>query len=106
MEMLTTIPVHKTAHSRIHEADLSSLEFGKYISDHMLVCDYNNNEWQEPRIVPYADFTINPAALALHYGQTVFEGMKAFRMEDGHINIFRIKKHYERFVKSLERMCM
>ena len=44
--------------------------------------------------------------MALHYGQTVFEGMKAFRMEDGSINIFRIEKHYERFVKSLERMCM
>jgi branched-chain amino acid aminotransferase len=106
MEMLTTIPVHKTAHSRIREVDFNSLEFGKYISDHMLVCDYNNNEWQEPQIVPYADFTINPAALALHYGQTVFEGMKAFRTKDGRINIFRIKKHYERFVKSLERMCM
>ena len=50
--------------------------------------------------------SLSPSTLALHYGQTVFEGMKAFRTDDGHINIFRMEKHYNRFVKSLERMCM
>ena len=106
MELITEIPVQKTKHSRLPEVNFNALEFGKYISDHMLVCDYKNGEWGEPQIMPYADFTINPAALALHYGQTVFEGMKAFRTGDGRVNIFRIKKHYERFARSLERMCM
>jgi branched-chain amino acid aminotransferase len=86
--------------------DFNNLEFGKYVSDHMLLCDYANDQWQQPQIVPFANLSLNPSTLALHYGQTVFEGMKAFRMHDGRINIFRIDKHYDRFVKSLERMCM
>lgn len=106
MEIVTDIAVRKTNHSRIAEVDFEKLEFGKYIADHMLVCDYANGEWKEPQIVPYANLSLSPSALALHYGQTVFEGMKAFRMNDGRINIFRMEKHYDRFVKSLERMCM
>lgn len=106
MELLTEIAVRKTTHSKIDEVDFSKLEFGKYIADHMLVCDYAAGEWQQPMIVPFANLSLNPATLALHYGQTVFEGMKAFRMNDGRITIFRIEKHYERFVKSLDRMCM
>lgn len=106
MELIADIPVRKTNHSRIHEVDFEHLEFGKYISDHMLVCDYARGQWKEPQIVPYANLSLSPSALALHYGQTVFEGMKAFRMKDGHINIFRMEKHYDRFVKSLRRMCM
>ena len=106
MELTATIPVRKTTHSRIHEVDFDNLEFGKYVSDHMLVCDYTNGEWQTPQILPYSNLSLAPSALALHYGQTVFEGMKAFRMSDGRINIFRMERHYERFVRSLERMCM
>ena len=106
MEPTIDMRIHKTKQSKIQEVNFDQLEFGKYISDHMLVCDFANGEWQSPRIVPYADLSLSPAALALHYGQTVFEGMKAFRMTDGRINIFRMDKHYERFVTSLERMCM
>ena len=106
MELLLDIAVRKTNHSKIHEVDFDHLEFGKYVSDHMLLCDYANNQWQQPQIVPFANLSVSPASLALHYGQTVFEGMKAFRMLDGRINIFRIDKHYDRFVKSLDRMCM
>jgi len=106
METIATIPVRKTTHSRIQEVDFNQLEFGKYVSDHMLVCDYLNNDWQDAQIIPYTNLSLSPSTLALHYGQTVFEGMKAFRMEDGRINIFRIDKHYDRFVRSLERMCM
>jgi branched-chain amino acid aminotransferase len=106
MEIIADIPVRKTSHTRISEVDFSQLEFGKYIADHMLVCDYANGEWKQPHIVPYANLSLSPSALALHYGQTVFEGMKAFRTYDGHINIFRMEKHYDRFVKSLQRMCM
>jgi branched-chain amino acid aminotransferase len=111
MELLTKIAVRKTAYSRIHEVDFDHLEFGKYISDHMFICDYDiDNDivdgWQHAQIVPFTNLSVNPATLALHYGQTVFEGMKAFRTHNGRINIFRIDRHYDRFVKSLERMCM
>ena len=106
MEIIADIPARKTNHSRINEVDFNNLEFGKYIADHMLVCDYAHGEWKQPLIVPYANLSLSPSALALHYGQTVFEGMKAFRMYDGRINIFRMEKHYDRFVKSLNRMCM
>ncbi len=106
MELITDIPVRKTTHSKLNEVDFKNLEFGKYVADHMLVCDYGNGDWKTAQIVPYANLSLSPTTLALHYGQTVFEGMKAFRMKDGRINIFRMDKHYDRFVKSLERMCM
>lgn len=111
MELLTDITVRQTNHSKIGEVDFEHLEFGKYVADHMLVCDYANGEslttnWQQPLILPFSNLSLNPATLALHYGQTVFEGMKAFRMQDGSINVFRMEKHYDRFVSSLERMCM
>jgi branched-chain amino acid aminotransferase len=111
MELITEIKIHKTSHSRIHEVDFEHLQFGKQISDHMLIADYNSSDrtatgWNEPVIVPFANLSLSPATLAFHYGQTVFEGMKAFRMEDGRISIFRLDKHYDRFARSLERMCM
>lgn len=106
MELITDIKVKEAKHSKVHEVDFNALEFGKYVADHMFICDYADCEWQQPMIVPFANLSLNPATLALHYGQTVFEGMKAFRMHDGMINIFRIEKHYDRFVRSLDRMCM
>ena len=106
MEMLTDIVVRKTTHSRLHEVDFEQLEFGKYTADHMLVADYDQGEWSSPVVVPFTNLSLSPTTLALHYGQTVFEGMKAFRMQDGRINIFRLDKHYDRFARSLERMCM
>lgn len=106
MELITDIKVKEAKHSKVHEVDFNALEFGKYVADHMFICDYADGEWQQPMIVPFANLSLNPATLALHYGQTVFEGMKAFRMHDGGVNIFRIEKHYDRFVRSLDRMCM
>jgi branched-chain amino acid aminotransferase len=106
MELLTEIAVRKVKQSKVNDVDFAALEFGKYVADHMLVCDYAAGEWQAPMIVPFANLSLSPATLALHYGQTVFEGMKAFRMQDGRVNIFRLDKHYDRFVRSLDRMCM
>ncbi len=106
---MTTAPaiaIQKTAHSRISETDFNNLEFGKYISDHMLISDWAKGEWSEPHILPFGELRMTPAILALHYGQAIFEGMKAFRMKDGSINIFRPHKHHERLLKSLDRMCM
>lgn len=106
MVLATEVTVKRVHRSRITEVDFNDLEFGKYISDHMLVCDFKDGDWGQPQVVPFANLSVSPASLALHYGQTVFEGMKAFRMKDGRINIFRLRKHYDRFVCSLERMCM
>lgn len=106
MEILTAWEIKKSRYSKIREVDFDQLEFGKYISDHMVIADYAEGEWQQPMIVPVSNLSLHPATLALHYGQTVFEGMKAFRMVDGRINIFRIDKHYDRLAKSLDRMCM
>lgn len=96
--------------TRLHEVDWNNLEFGKYFTDHMLICDYDDGQWQQPQIVPFGDFPISPVALALHYGQTIFEGMKAFRMDsrggEDVINIFRMEKHFERMALSAERLCM
>jgi branched-chain amino acid aminotransferase len=108
MELIPTVQIslRKTRHSRIGEVDWDNLVFGQHTADHMLICDYSDGAWKAAEIEPFGDFTMSPTALCLHYGQTIFEGMKAFRMENGKINIFRPGKHYERLVRSAERMCM
>jgi branched-chain amino acid aminotransferase len=98
--------IERTAKSRIAEVDFNNIGFGNYISDHMLIADYKNGTWHEPKIMPYGEIPMTPAILALHYGQAIFEGMKAFKMHDGAISIFRVQRHYQRLLKSLERMCM
>lgn len=106
MEAVLDIPVKRITRSGLHEVDWKNLEFGKYVSDHMFICQFKDGEWQEPEIKPFQNISISPTTLALHYGQSIFEGMKAFRMDDGSINIFRIDKHFERINASLDRMCM
>ena len=107
MAILTSsITVERTKESRIGTVDFKNLEFGNHLSDHMLVADYDKGQWNTPRIVPFGDLRMSPAMLSLHYGQSVFEGMKAFRTNTGDINIFRPKKHLERLNRSLERMVM
>ena len=86
--------------------DTKSLPFGKIPTEHMFIAEYKDGKWQNPQVVTFHDLTLSPLALCLHYGQTVFEGMKAFVMDDGHISVFRVDKHYERFTRSLRRMCM
>ncbi len=102
----TSVAFTRTSKSTIKSVDFSNLEFGKYISDHMLMVDYLDGKWQEPTIIPFGDIPMSPAMLSLHYGQSVFEGMKAFLNKDGNICIFRPQKHSERLNKSLTRMCM
>ncbi len=84
----------------------SGIPFGVQPTEHMFLSEYCNGNWENARIVPFTNLDLSPLSLCLHYGQTVFEGMKAFAMEDGRINIFRPDKHYDRFCRSLERMCM
>lgn len=101
-----SIAVERTKNSRIKEVDFNNLGFGAHISDHMLVAQYDKGAWSEPKIMPFGNLPMTPAMLSLHYGQAIFEGMKAFKMKDGKINIFRLKRHYQRMLKSLDRMCM
>lgn len=107
MAILTSsIAVERTKESRIGAVDFKNLEFGNHLSDHMFVAEYDNGQWNAPRVVPFADIRVSPAMLSLHYGQSVFEGMKAFRTKSGDINIFRPQKHLARLNRSLERMVM
>ena len=105
--MIAEINVRRIANSKIKDVDFDNLEFGKYVADHMLVADYKDESWNQPAIVPFANLSLSPTTLALHYGQTVFEGMKVFRTNAGRINIFRLDKHYHRFCNSfrLARYC-
>jgi branched-chain amino acid aminotransferase len=102
--MEQTISITAQADRKV--TDTKALPFGKVATEHMFIAHYRDGQWQDARITPFQDLTLSPMALCLHYGQTVFEGMKAFRMEDGRINIFRVEKHFDRFNKSLARMCM
>lgn len=104
--LTSTITVERIKKSRIGEVDFKNLEFGAHLSDHMLVADYNGGRWHSPTILPFGEIRITPAMLSLHYGQAVFEGMKAFRTINGDINIFRPQKHFSRLNRSLDRMCM
>lgn len=106
MTLTESIPVEKATRSGLADVDFSNLEFGKHIADHMVVADFNNGQWGTPKVMPYGEMKLAPATLALHYGQSIFEGMKAYRYKDGNISVFRIHKHHQRLSKSLERMCM
>ena len=106
MTITSSIPVEHIAKSRLSTIDFNNLEFGKYISDHMVVADFKDGKWHEPTIVPFGDMLMSPAMLSLHYGQAIFEGMKAFWTSNGDINIFLPHKHHARMNKSLDRMCM
>lgn len=103
---MTEIPVERISKSRLASVDFNNLGFGTYLSDHMLVADYQDGKWKQPSIVPFGELPMTPAILALHYGQSIFEGMKAFKNKQGDIVIFRIQRHHQRLNRSLERMCM
>ena len=98
--------IQLTSKSRIDEVDFGDPGFGTNFSDHMLSIVYENNSWQQPKIVEFDRFDISPSLSTLHYGQSVFEGMKAFYAGDGEINLFRIDDHYKRFVNSCKRLCI
>ena len=102
----STIQIEQAAMKRWREVDFSDLEFGRIATDHMFVADFKGNEWQNARIVPYGNVELSPFTSGLHYGQTVFEGLKAYRLKDGRISVFRPQSHARRFNLSLERMCM
>lgn len=108
MSLHTTsdIEIIKAATSKINQVDFDKLTFGSVFTDHMLVCDYRNGAWEKPVIKPYEPFTLDPSAKVFHYGQAIFEGMKAYKTEDDSVWLFRPEENYLRMNKSAVRMCM
>lgn len=100
------VEIEKTTHSKLNQVDWDNLPFGKVFSDHMLEMEYKDGEWKSPTIKPFHSLTLHPATSAIHYGQSVFEGMKANKTENGEILLFRPDMNAKRFAESCERMCM
>lgn len=100
------INITKTTESRISELDYDNIEFGKIFADHMFSVDYKDGQWQTPEILPYGNLSLSPATSALHYGQALFEGMKAYKNAAGEVSLFRPLDNARRLNLSAERMCM
>lgn len=106
MSLEKQIEITKTTASRLPEIDFENLGFGKVYSDHMLVCDYKDGEWKAPEIVPYAPITLALSAKIFHYGQSIFEGMKAYKDNDGSIFLFRPEDNCKRLNISARRLAI
>ncbi len=100
------IELQKVRQSRIAETDFSHLPFGKVYSDHMFIADYSGGEWRDLRIMPYGKIAVSPATPAIHYGQSIFEGLKAHRGPSGEALVFRPLDNLARMNISAARMCM
>ena len=103
---MENIKITKTEHSKLSELDFDNIPLGKIFTDHMFVCDYENGAWQNPRIEPIHEIATHPATMALHYGQAIFEGMKATLNSKGEPLLFRPAKNASRLNKSALRMGM
>lgn len=87
--------------------DWDNLGFGNYFTDHMFIMNYTEGKgWYDPRIVPFADISLSPAAMVFHYAQEMFEGLKAYKTPDGHIQLFRPQKNIERMNNTNDRLCI
>jgi branched-chain amino acid aminotransferase len=106
--MLATMDIAVTKVERTKLADLSleNIPFGKYFTDHMLEADYEGGEWKNVEIKPYQPLLVSPSLAAIHYGQSIFEGIKAYKSTDGEAYIFRPQDNFQRFNISAERMQM
>jgi branched-chain amino acid aminotransferase len=108
MEVTTfnDIEIISASNSKINSVDFENLTFGNVFTDHMLICDFKEGTWQKPFIQPYAPFTIDPSAKVFHYGQAIFEGMKAYKDQEDAVWLFRPEENFHRFNKSATRMAM
>jgi len=100
------IDIVRVKNSKINEVDFENLAFGNTFTDHMLVCDFKEGKWQKPIIKPYEPFLIDPSAKVFHYGQAIFEGMKAYKDDNNDVWLFRPDQNLDRFNKSAVRMAM
>ncbi len=104
--IINDIEVIKTKSSKINEVDFNDLKFGSVFSDHMLVCDYKDGKWQTPKITPYQPITLDPSAKIFHYGQSVFEGMKAYKDAEKNVWLFRPLDNCKRLNISSKRLAI
>ena len=100
------ISIEKSKTSKIDKVDFDNLAFGSVFTDHMLVCDYKNGAWENPKIVPYGPITLDPSAKIFHYGQSIFEGMKAYKDIEEAIWLFRPLDNHKRLNISAKRMAI
>ncbi len=106
IETTSSFKISPISNSRLPQVDFENLTFGRTFSDHMFTMDFEDGKWQQGRIEPYGPMTVSPASMVFHYGQAIFEGMKAYRQADGSVSLFRPGRNIERFNKSAHRMCM
>lgn len=104
--MLSQLRIERALSSRWSEVDWANLGFGGVHADHMFTLDYRDGAWRDPRILPYGPLRLAPGVASLHYGQTVFEGLKAFRGADGAIRLFRPDANARRLAESCRRLCI
>ena len=102
----TSIDIQKTTKSNISQIDFSNLSFGNVFTDHMLECDFRDGQWQTVQIRPYGPISLDPSAKVFHYGQAIFEGMKAYKGEDDSIWLFRPEENHARLNKSAVRLAI
>ena len=106
LKTTSEIDIVRTNSSKINDVDFENLAFGNVFTDHMLVCDFKDGTWQKPIIKAYEPFLIDPSAKVFHYGQAIFEGMKAYKDENDDVWLFRPDQNLDRFNKSAVRMAM
>ena len=104
--MSLDIQISQSNKSKIDEVDFSNFTFGSVFTDHMFECDYINGKWQNPKILPYQSISIEPSASVFHYGQAIFEGMKAYKDSNDELWLFRPKENFHRFNKSSVRLAI
>lgn len=102
----TKITIEKTSKSKINKVDFSNLPFGQVFSDHMFICKYKDGKWQEPKVIPYQNISLDPSAKIFHYGQSVFEGMKAYKDDNDKTWLFRPLENQKRINISSKRMAI
>jgi branched-chain amino acid aminotransferase len=105
-DLALDIAFEQVSKSRLSEVDFNHLPFGRIMTDHMFVADYDGQEWKKLRVVPFANMSISPANLTLHYGQTIFEGLKAYKTATKEVLVFRPDQNIKRMNKSAIRMYM
>jgi branched-chain amino acid aminotransferase len=98
--------IHKVAQSRVKDVDFENLSFGRTFSDHMFKATYEKGKWNNPEILPYGTIELAPSVSTLHYGQAVFDGLKAYRKKSGEIGIFRLNRYQARLNMSGARLCI
>lgn len=104
--IIPTIKIERAKDSKISEVDFSNLPFGQVLTDHMFVCDFKDGEWKEPQIKPYQNISLDPSSKIFHYGQSVFEGMKAYKDDDDNILLFRPLENQKRINISSKRLAI